>query len=70
MSTAPKDQTRSTLDPAAVTGGPRASVTGGARMALTACVLGMFVITLDAVVVNVALPSISRDLGGGITGLQ
>ena len=39
-------------------------------MALTACVLGMFVITLDAVVVNVALPSISRDLGGGITGLQ
>lgn len=42
----------------------------GTRMALTACVLGMFVITLDAVVVNVALPSISRDLGGGISGLQ
>lgn len=39
-------------------------------MALAACVLGMFVITLDAVVVNVALPSINRDLGGGITGLQ
>jgi MFS family permease len=33
-------------------------------------VLGFFVITLDAVVVNVALPSIRRDLGGGITGLQ
>ena len=48
--------------------GPTGS--GGARMALAACVLGMFVITLDAVVVNVALPSISRDLGGGITGLQ
>ncbi|GII23598.1 MFS transporter [Planosporangium mesophilum] len=32
--------------------------------------LGFFVITLDAVVVNVALPSIRRDLGGGITGLQ
>ncbi len=30
----------------------------------------MFVITLDAVVVNVALPSIGRELGGGITGLQ
>jgi MFS family permease len=30
----------------------------------------MFVITLDAVVVNVALPSISADLGGGMTGLQ
>jgi MFS family permease len=28
------------------------------------------VITLDAVVVNVALPSIRGDLGGGITGLQ
>ena len=38
-------------------------------MALTACVLGMFVITLDAVVGNVALPSISRELGGGVTGL-
>jgi EmrB/QacA subfamily drug resistance transporter len=35
-----------------------------------AAVLGFFVITLDAVVVNVALPSIRRDLGGGITGLQ
>src|SRR5881275_1221563 len=32
--------------------------------------LGFFVITLDAVVVNVALPSIRRDFGGGITGLQ
>ena len=27
-------------------------------------------ITLDAVVVNIALPSIRRDLGGGMTGLQ
>lgn len=38
--------------------------------ALAAAVLGFFVVTLDAVVVNVALPSIRRDLGGGITGLQ
>src|SRR5437764_3594742 len=37
---------------------------------LAAAVLGFFVITFDAVVVNVALPSIRRDLGGGITGLQ
>jgi MFS transporter, DHA2 family, methylenomycin A resistance protein len=37
---------------------------------LAAAVLGFFVITLDAVVVNVALPSIRADLGGGITGLQ
>jgi MFS family permease len=33
-------------------------------------VLGFFVVTLDAVVVNVALPAIRRDFGGGITGLQ
>jgi MFS transporter, DHA2 family, methylenomycin A resistance protein len=38
--------------------------------ALAAAVLGFFVVTLDAVVVNVALPSIRSGLGGGITGLQ
>src|SRR5436309_14962910 len=38
--------------------------------ALAAAVLGFFVITLDAVVVNVALPAIRRELGGGISGLQ
>ncbi|MFC9632676.1 MFS transporter [Streptomyces mirabilis] len=38
--------------------------------ALAAAVLGFFVITLDALVVNVALPSIQDDLGGGVTGLQ
>jgi DHA2 family methylenomycin A resistance protein-like MFS transporter len=41
-----------------------------ANAALAASVLGFFVITLDAFVVNVALPDIHRDLGGGITGLQ
>lgn len=41
-----------------------------AAPALAAAVLGFFVITLDAVVVSVALPSIRRDFGGGITGLQ
>ena len=45
-------------------------VTGAATVALAAAVLGFFVITFDAVVVNVALPSIRRDLGAGITGLQ
>jgi DHA2 family methylenomycin A resistance protein-like MFS transporter len=40
------------------------------RWTLAAAVLGFFVITLDAVVVNVALPSIRQELGGGITGLQ
>ena len=38
--------------------------------ALAAAVLGFFVITLDAVVVNVALPAIGGEVGGGITGLQ
>jgi MFS transporter, DHA2 family, methylenomycin A resistance protein len=41
-----------------------------AAATLAAAVLGFFVVTLDAVVVNVALPSIRADLGGGITGLQ
>jgi EmrB/QacA subfamily drug resistance transporter len=43
---------------------------GGARPALAAAVLGFYVITLDAVVVNVALPSMRQDLGGSIAGLQ
>lgn len=38
--------------------------------ALAAALLGFFVITLDATVVNVALPSVRADLGGGISGLQ
>jgi EmrB/QacA subfamily drug resistance transporter len=37
---------------------------------LAAAVLGFFIVTFDAVVVNVALPSIRDDLGGGISGLQ
>ena len=40
------------------------------RFALAAAVLGFFVVTLDAVVVNVTLPTIRGGLGGGITGLQ
>src|SRR5829696_5456466 len=40
------------------------------RAALAAAVLGFFIVTFDAVVVNVALPSIRADLGGGIAGLQ
>ncbi|RKR30550.1 MFS transporter [Arthrobacter oryzae] len=40
------------------------------RAALFAAVTGFFVITLDAVVVNVALRQISLDLGATITGLQ
>src|SRR4051812_1708893 len=50
-----------------------AGSTRGSRRApatLAAAVLGFFVVTVDAVVVNVALPSIRDDLGGGISGLQ
>src|SRR5256885_6769374 len=39
-------------------------------LALAAAVLGFFIVTFDAVVVNVALPSIRQDFGAGITGLQ
>jgi MFS transporter, DHA2 family, methylenomycin A resistance protein len=48
----------------------RADRGAGTAAALGAAVLGFFVVTLDAVVVNVALPSIRGELGGGITGLQ
>jgi EmrB/QacA subfamily drug resistance transporter len=40
------------------------------RLALLAAIMGSFVAGLDATVVNVALPSISRDLGGGLAGQQ
>jgi MFS transporter, DHA2 family, methylenomycin A resistance protein len=42
----------------------------GPGPALAAAVLGFFVITLDAVVVNVALPSIRHDFGASMTGLE
>jgi DHA2 family methylenomycin A resistance protein-like MFS transporter len=32
--------------------------------------LGYFLVILDATAVNVALPALRQDLGGGITGLQ
>lgn len=40
------------------------------KVSLIACTLVFFVITLDAVIVNVALPSIRTELGGGIGDLQ
>jgi MFS transporter, DHA2 family, methylenomycin A resistance protein len=48
----------------------RADRGAGTAAALGAAVLGFFMVTLDAVVVNVALPSIRGELGGGITDLQ
>ena len=46
------------------------SASRGPRAALVVAFLGFFVVTLDALVVNVALPAIGSELGGGITGLQ
>jgi EmrB/QacA subfamily drug resistance transporter len=40
------------------------------RLALFAAVLGSFVAGLDATVVNVALPAIKSDIGGGLAGQQ
>src|SRR5436309_6222860 len=40
------------------------------RLALTAAIMGSFVAGLDATVVNVALPAIGRNLGGGLAGQQ
>ncbi len=37
---------------------------------MTAALLGFFVVTLDAVILNVALPQIGADLNGSIAGLQ
>src|SRR6202035_1458952 len=40
------------------------------RWVLAVAVLGDAMILLEATVVNVALPTIGRDLGGGVAGLQ
>ncbi len=45
-------------------------MTRSPRRSLAAALLGFFIITLDALVVSVALPAIRDTLGGGITGLQ
>ena len=40
------------------------------RLALIAAIMGSFVAGLDATAVNVALPAIRGDLGGGLAGQQ
>jgi EmrB/QacA subfamily drug resistance transporter len=40
------------------------------RLTLVACILGSGIALLDGTVVNVALPTIQRDLGGGLAGQQ
>jgi EmrB/QacA subfamily drug resistance transporter len=44
--------------------------TPAGRWVLVAAVLGSAVVSLDATVVNVALPTIGRDLGARVSGLQ
>jgi EmrB/QacA subfamily drug resistance transporter len=46
------------------------SASAAGRWVLLATVLGSGVAALDATVVNVALPAIGEDLGGGVAGLQ
>jgi EmrB/QacA subfamily drug resistance transporter len=41
-----------------------------ARLTVAAAVLGSIVVFVDSTVVNVALPAISEDLGGGLAGQQ
>ncbi|NEC67601.1 MFS transporter [Streptomyces sp. SID9727] len=54
------------------TGTASAPVTarGGSPAALGAALLGFFLISLDALIVTVALPDIGRGLGVGMSGLQ
>ncbi|HEY1540126.1 MAG TPA: MFS transporter, partial [Solirubrobacteraceae bacterium] len=40
------------------------------RLSLLAAIMGTFVVGLDSTVVNVALPAIEKDLGGGLAGQQ
>jgi MFS family permease len=40
------------------------------RLTLVAAILGSSVATIDGTIVNVALPAIQRDLGGGLSGQQ
>ncbi|HEV3093990.1 MAG TPA: MFS transporter [Solirubrobacteraceae bacterium] len=40
------------------------------RLTLAACILGSSIALLDSTVVNVALPTIQRDLGGGLAAQQ
>ncbi len=40
------------------------------RLVLVAAILGTTVVTVDSTVVNIALPAIEEDLGGGLAGQQ
>ena len=40
------------------------------RLTLLACILGSGIGVLDSTIVNIALPTIQRQLGGGLAGEQ
>lgn len=63
----PTNQTMTTTQPAR--SGPKSRPPSTA-LTLTAALLGFAIITLDASVVNVALPAIGADLTAGLSGLQ
>ncbi|OWY60409.1 MFS transporter, partial [cyanobacterium TDX16] len=44
--------------------------TAAGRWLLVGTILGTAVVFIDSTVVNVALPAIQEDLGGGVSGLQ
>ncbi len=57
--------------PAGTSSRPGPAARGGSSwMPLLAVSLGYFMVILDATAVNLALPALRQDLGGGITGLQ
>ena len=45
-------------------------MTRSQRLTLLAAILGSAVAAIDGTIVNVALPAIERDLGGGLTAQQ
>jgi MFS family permease len=46
------------------------AMTAPKRVALAAAIMGSFVAGLDSTAVNVALPAIREDLGGGLAAQQ
>ncbi|MET7285203.1 MFS transporter [Streptomyces sp. NPDC005573] len=61
---------RAELEPASAPHPPAPARAPVPALTLAAAMLGSALITLDATVVNVALPAIGSSLGGGMSGLQ
>ncbi|WP_405912677.1 MFS transporter [Streptomyces sp. NBC_00963] len=59
-----------TSAPASLAAASPSAARSGPRVVLGAALLGFFLISLDALIVTVALPGIGRSLGVGMSGLQ